>query len=384
MFGFLKEKLKNVFDKLKKEEVVETKETEKVIEKEKKEILKIKKEEEKLETKKEEIKKELKEAHQKKDEKKEEKIEEKLEKIEEKIEIIEEKKEEKISFFEKIKEKFSSNITEEEFEEFFQDLEIALIENNLSIKVIDNLKEKMHEAIVGKSIKKEDLHEKIKELMKENFKELLIEPFDLVEKIKEKNEKPFVIVFFGINGTGKTTTIAKVANMLKKEGLSIVLAAADTFRAASIEQLEKHASNLNLKTVKHEYGSDPAAVAFDAIAHAKARSVDVVLIDTAGRMHTKADLMKEMEKIVRVSKPDLKIFIGESIVGNDMIEQATKFHESIGIDASILTKADVDEKGGAMISIGSVTNKPIIYLGVGQNYDDLEKFNPDKIIKSIF
>ncbi|MBU2523233.1 MAG: signal recognition particle-docking protein FtsY [Nanoarchaeota archaeon] len=402
MFGFLKEKLKKVFDKLKKDETAEVKEIEKRLGEEKKVIVKLGKEEKKLGDRKKEIKKELREALNDKDEKmlgskasgiaknhqdssaKEEKIGQKLEKIEEKIEIIEEKKEEKKGFFEKIREKFSGNITEEEFEEFFQDLEIVLIENNLSIKVIDDLKEKMQREIIGTSLKKEDLPEKIQYLLKQRFKEILLEPFDLVEKIKEKKKGPFVIVFFGINGTGKTTTIAKVANMLKKKGLSIVLAASDTFRAASIEQLEKHAANLNLKVIKHEYGSDPAAVAFDAIAHAKARSIDVVLIDTAGRMHTKADLMKEMEKIVRVSKPDLKIFIGESIVGNDMVEQASKFNENIGIDASILTKADVDEKGGAMISIGSVTGKPIIYLGVGQTYDDLEKFNPEKMIKSIF
>jgi len=384
MFGFLKEKLKNVFDKFKKEETLEAKEIEKRVEEEKKTIVKLEKEEKKLESRKDEIKKELKEAHKEKDEKKGGKVGQKLEKIEDEIEVIEEKKEEKKGFFEKVKEKFSGSITEEEFEGFFQDLEIVLIENNLSMKVIDDLKKGMQGEIVGKSLKKEDLHKKIRDILKERFKELLLEPFDLIERIREKKNGPFVMVFFGINGTGKTTTIAKVANLLKKEGISVVLAASDTFRAASIEQLEKHANALNLKMIKHEYGSDPAAVAFDAIAHAKSRSIDVVLIDTAGRMHTKADLMKEMEKIVRVSKPDLKIFIGESIVGNDMVEQAGKFNENIGIDASILTKADVDEKGGAMISIGSVTGKPIIYLGVGQTYDDLEKFSPEKMIKSIF
>jgi fused signal recognition particle receptor len=245
----------------------------------------------------------------------------------------------------------------------------------------------MEKEIVGKSLKKDELHDRIKELLKMKFEKILIEPFDLIEKIREKKEKgdgPFVIIFFGINGTGKTTTIAKVANMLKKKKLSVVFAASDTFRAASIEQLEKHASKLEIKTIKHDYGSDPAAVAFDAIAHAKSRAIDVVLIDTAGRMHTKSDLMKEMEKICRVSKPDMKIFIGESIVGNDVLEQAKKFNESAGIDASILTKADVDEKGGTMISLGSVTGKPIIYLGTGQTYDSLEPFDPQKIIKSIF
>lgn len=384
MFNFLKEKLKNVFEKFKKEESSlekGEKELEKKAEEEKKEVKQIEKEEKELEEEKKEIGKKLKGA--KKEEIKEKAIKQ-LEKVEEKIEDLEEEKEAKKGFFKKIKSRFSSAITEEQFEGFFQDLEIILIENNIAMKIIDELKANLSKEIVGKPLKKAEIDEKIRESLKRQLKDALIEPFDLIEKMKEKKEKPFVMVFFGINGAGKTTAIAKIAHLLKKQGLSSVLAASDTFRAASIEQLEKHAKALDVKMIKHDYGSDPAAVAFDAIAHARARNIDAVLIDTAGRMHTKADLMKEMEKICRVAKPDLKIFVGESIVGNDVIEQASKFNNMIGIDASILTKADVDEKGGAMISIGKVTGKPIIFLGTGQKYDDLEKFDPEKIIKSIF
>ena len=216
--------------------------------------------------------------------------------------------------------------------------------------------------------------------------ELLIEPFDLIEKIKEKikKEKPYTIVFFGINGSGKTTTIAKLSHLLKKNKITSVLAASDTFRAASIEQLEKHGEKLGVKVIKHKYGSDPAAVAFDAIAHAKAQGIDCVLVDTAGRIHVKADLMREMEKICRVAKPDLKVFVAESIVGNDAVEQARAFDKAIGIDAIILTKADVDEKGGALISVSYVTKKPIIFLGTGQEYKDLKRFEKENLIKSIF
>jgi fused signal recognition particle receptor len=261
---------------------------------------------------------------------------------------------------------------------------MTLLENNLAVSVIDEIKKKLKDEFVDKSISRKEIEEKIKAVLKDTLSKILLEPFDLIKKIEEKKEKPFVIVFFGINGAGKTTTIAKVAHLLQKSKLKCVLAASDTFRAASIEQLEKHAAALNINVIKHQYGADPAAVAFYAIAHSKAAGKDVVLVDTAGRMHTKADLMREMEKIVRVSKPDLKIFIAESITGNDAVEQAAAFNKAIGIDAVILTKADVDEKGGAMISVSNVTGKPILFLGTGQKYDDLEYFDKTKIINSIF
>jgi len=308
---------------------------------------------------------------------------------EEKNEIKEEKqeakeaKEEKKSIFSIIKEKFISKTSEEDFENSFQQLEIVLLENNVAVSVIDKIKSRLKEKILNRQIKSSEIENEVKKVLKEILSDILVNPFNLIEKIKEKKEKPFVIVFFGINGSGKTTTIAKISYLLQKNKLSNVIAAADTFRAASIEQLEKHALKLKTEIVKHKYGADPAAVAYDAIAHAKATKKDVVLVDTAGRMHTKSDLMREMEKICRVTRPDLKIFVAESITGNDAVEQAQAFDKAAGIDAVILTKADVDEKGGTMISISEVIGKPILYLGTGQGYENLSAFDKEKIINSI-
>ena len=229
------------------------------------------------------------------------------------------------------------------------------------------------------------IENEIKESLKEIIWEILVEPFNVVEKVKEKNKGkiPYIILFCGINGSGKTTTIAKVAEHLKKHGISCVLAAADTFRAASIEQLKKHGENLDIKVIAHDYGSDPASVGFDAINYAKKNYINCVLIDTAGRMHTAKNLLKEMEKIVKVCKPDLKIFIGESITGNDAVEQVKSFDWAIGIDALILTKADIDEKGGTALSVGFVTKKPILYLGTGQEYDKIEVFDKEKFVERL-
>jgi fused signal recognition particle receptor len=364
MFKFLKEKLGSIFKKAKTEE-----------EKAEKELEKIEEEEKKIEEKLEKVEKVEKEA-------KEEKAGEKIEIIEEKKEELKEEIKEKKSIFQKLKAAFSSKLDQKTFNELWDELEEVLIENNVAMVVIESLRKDLEKDLIDK-VSKTEIDKRLREKLRENLENLFVESYDMVEKIR-KGKRPFVIVFFGINGSGKTTSIAKVANLLLKHNLSPVLAASDTFRAASIEQLEKHASRLKLEVIKHKYGADPAAVAFDAIAHAKARNIDVVLIDTAGRMHTKTDLMREMEKIVRVAKPDLKIFVGESITGNDAVEQAKAFNEAIGIDGIILTKADVDEKGGAMISISKVTGKPILYLGVGQKYDDMELFDRDKILKQIF
>ena len=181
----------------------------------------------------------------------------------------------------------------------------------------------------------------------------------------------------GVNGTGKTTTLAKIGHLLKNNGYSVVIAAADTYRAGSIEQLQKHADNLGIRVIKQNYGSDAAAVAFDAVAHAKAKHTDVVLIDTAGRMQSNKNLINEMKKIARVAEPDLKIFIGDALAGNDVLSQAKEFHEAIEIDGAILTKVDADPSGGAALSITYVTGRPIIYIGTGQTYADLKKFEPE-------
>ena len=292
---------------------------------------------------------------------------------------------EKKGFFATIREKIiSTQIIEEQFEKLFWDLELALMENNVAVEVIEKIKKDLKNDLVEKPIKRTRVEETISLSLKNSIEGLFQKNnIDLIRQIMDKKEKPYVIAFFGINGSGKTTSIAKLANMLKEKKISCVLAASDTFRAASIEQLQQHADKLGIKMIKHDYGSDPAAVAFDAIKHARAKNIDVVLIDTAGRMHSNTNLINEMQKIVRVAKPDLKIFVGESITGNDCVEQAKTFNESVGIDGIILAKADVDEKGGAAVSVSYVTKKPILFLGVGQKYNDLEKFDSEVIIKNL-
>ena len=300
-------------------------------------------------------------------------------------EIKTEKEPEKKGFFAAITEKITTTkIDNAQFEKLFWELEMALMENNVAVEVIGKIKNDMKNELVEKPIKRMKVEEIITSTLKNSVEELFqSNSIDLIQEIKNKKEKPYIIAFFGINGSGKTTSIAKLANMLKEKKILCVLAASDTFRAASIEQLQQHADKIGIKMIKHDYGSDPAAVAFDAIKHAKAKNIDAVLIDTAGRMHSNTNLIDEMKKIIRVAKPDLKIFVGESITGNDCIEQAKTFNDAVGIDGIILAKADVDEKGGAAVSVSYVTKKPILYLGVGQKYGDLQEFDSKVIIKNL-
>jgi fused signal recognition particle receptor len=316
---------------------------------------------------------------------KEGKVEEKV--IEKAVEIPKtiEKEPEKKGIFETVKEKITTTkITNDQFEKLFWDLELALMENNVAVEVIEKIKNNLKDELVEKPIKRTKVEETIMLALKNSIGGLFQDNnVDLIQEIKNKKEKPYVIAFFGINGSGKTTSIAKIANMLKNQKISCVLAASDTFRAASIEQLQQYADKIGVKIIKHNYGADPAAVAFDAIKHAKAKGIDVVLIDTAGRMHSNVNLIDEMKKIIRVAKPDLKIFVGESITGNDCVEQAKTFNEAVGIDGIILAKADVDEKGGAAVSVSYVTKKPILFLGTGQKYSDLQQFNSEDIVRNL-
>lgn len=400
MFGRLKDRLKktlSVFSRKAEEEVKVEEPVEEVVEEkviEEKPIEKIKEEkvefleeitppekQPELAKHAEELEKELKKKPEPKEEVKVEKKKEPA--IEKKKEVVEEApKPEKKGFFAKAKEFVSTKkISAERFDELFEDLEMALMENNVAVEVIEKIKEDLKEELVEKPLPR-DVEKKIEETLKRSLEEVLdIEKIDLLEKVKSK--KPFIIAFFGINGSGKTTTIAKVADLLKEKGLTSVLAAGDTFRAAAIQQLEEHGNKLGLKVIKHDYGSDSAAVAFDAVKYAEKQGIDAVLIDTAGRLHSDSNLMDELAKIVRVVKPDLKIFVGESITGNDCVEQASRFDEQIGIDGIILTKADVDEKGGAAISVSFITKKPILFIGTGQEYSDLQGFDADLVLKSL-
>ena len=375
-------------EEVKVEEVVEKPTVEEEVKEEKIEEEKPTVEEEVKEEKIEEVKEEVEE------EVKEEKIEEEKPTVEEEVkeEKIEEVKEEEEpkeeveepkGFFQKIKQKITTKkISGKQFQDMFWELEVAMLENNVAVEVIEKIKQDLEKELVDTPIQRGKVEDKIIASLKKSIEDLFIEPSDdFIKTITSK--KPYVICFVGINGSGKTTSMAKVAHMLQKKGLSVVLAASDTFRAAAIDQLQTHADKLGVKLIKHEYGSDAAAVAFDAIKHAESKGIDVVLIDTAGRLHSNVNLMDEMKKIMKVANPDMKIFVGESITGNDCVEQAKKFDEAVSLDGIILSKADVDEKGGAAISVSFVTGKPIYFLGMGQEYDDLEVFNSQKIMDSL-
>lgn len=377
MFNALRKKLGNVLSKISKK--VEEEPSEEIVEEKNIE-----------EPKKKAVKEEIKEKEEKipfAEEK--EKVEEKkgfFSKIfKKKEETTEEAAEGPKGIFGKVKQKIlTQKITAEKFDELFFELEVALLENNVAVEVIDKIKQDLKTKLVDQPIKRGAVLSVIQSTLKESVVDIFsVEQIDIIKEIKNKKDKPYVIVFVGVNGSGKTTTIAKIAFLIKQEKLKPMLVAGDTWRSAAIQQLEEHGKNLNIRVVKHDYGGDPAAVAFDGIKAAKANNMDVVLIDTAGRQQSNVNLMRELEKIIRISKPDLKLFIGESITGNDCIIQAQEFNTYVDLDGFILTKADVDEKGGTALSIGYVLKKPILYFGVGQEYKDLEKFKKETVIAGL-
>ncbi len=269
-----------------------------------------------------------------------------------------------------------------DLEKPLEELEIALLESDVALSVAEEIISSVKKELVGKRKKwGVDTGGLVKGAIKDALLEVFSADAELdFEKFMAKSEKPVNIVFVGVNGTGKTTSIAKVAKKLLRGGHSVVLASADTYRAGATEQIEAHASNLGIKVIKHQYGADPAAVVYDAMKYAKANRKDVVLADTAGRMHTSINLMEQLKKICRVTKPDLVIFVDEAVAGNDAVERAKKFDEVVGIDTSILTKVDIDAKGGAAISIAHSTSKPILFLGTGQGYDNLEPFDAEWLV----
>jgi fused signal recognition particle receptor len=273
-------------------------------------------------------------------------------------------------------------VSEARFDELFFDLEISLIESDVALEVIEKVKSDLKKALVGKTFDRgEDLSDLIIGALKASLLGVFVDE-NFVERVRV-GSRPFVVAFIGVNGTGKTTSIAKVARRLEKEGFSSVIAAADTYRAGAIEQIERHASNIGVRLIKHGMGADSAAVAFDAIEHARARGVDVVLIDTAGRMDTNVNLMDELKKVVRVSKPDLTVFVGDALTGNSVVDQVRTFNKYTTVDGAIITKADADVKGGSAISVAFVLGKPVYFLGTGQGYEDLVDFKSKWFVDEI-
>ena len=295
------------------------------------------------------------------------------------------KKEKSGRFLSFIKEK---SISEDDVEDILFELELGLLEADVAMDVSSVVVESVKNELVGQKIKSSsDIEEYTYKALKNAVAKIIdIDGKSMTELLEEKvaQGEPLVVMLVGINGTGKTTTIGKLSNYYIKKGYTPVIAASDTFRAGAIEQVQYHADNLGVKLIKHEKGSDPAAVAFDAVQHARANGKELVLIDTAGRMQTNTNLMDEMKKIRRVSKPDLVVFVGDALTGNDATEQARKFNEAIDIDGVILTKADADSKGGAALSIGYIIKKPILFLGMGQSYDDIKEYDADWMLEQIF
>ena len=279
-------------------------------------------------------------------------------------------------------------ISEKHVEDTLWELEMGLLEGDVAMEVATEVVGSVKEDLVGRKIKRSsDITEYTYDALRNAVADIIDIPGkSMTEMIEEKKAQgePLVVMFVGINGTGKTTTIGKLANYYLKKGYTPVIAASDTFRAGAIEQVTHHADNVGVKIIKHQKGSDPAAVAYDAVEHARAQGKELVLIDTAGRMQTNTNLMDEMKKIKRVSNPDLVIFVGDALTGNDATQQAVKFNEAIDIDGVILTKADADSKGGASLSIGYVIKKPIMFLGMGQGYDDIMEYDAEWMLNQLF
>ncbi len=290
----------------------------------------------------------------------------------------------------KLKSIIFSNVRlkESDIDPFIESLKIGLLESDVNYDVAEKLADSIKSDLLSRGINAKGIDSEIRQMIRESIRRVLAKRSgtDLIQKAREKAEAhdlPFKILFIGPNGAGKTTTMAKIANMFITNGLTCVMSASDTFRAAAIEQTTFHADKLGIRVVKGAYGSDPASIAFDAIAHAKAHNVDVVLMDSAGRQETNKSLIEELKKISRVTKPDMKIFIGEAIAGNSILGQVKALNEAVSIDGIILTKLDCDAKGGNTISILSELDIPILFFGIGEKYNDIMPYDPDFIVDNI-
>lgn len=275
-------------------------------------------------------------------------------------------------------------IQKEEVAPLLEEFELELLESDVALEVADQVRKELYVRLVGTKIKRGQVSHFVKQTMEDALVGMLENKnqFDFVERITQ-NPRPVRIMFLGPNGAGKTTSMAKIAHLLQRHGLKVVFAAGDTFRAAAIEQLGIHAGRLGVPIIKRPYGSDATAVAYDAVSYARAHGIEVVLIDTAGRQDTNVNLLNELKKMQRVIQPQLKIYIGESIAGNALLEQVKTFHRELGVDGVILTKLDCDPKGGTMLSVSRATGLPILYVGIGQGYEDLEAYDAQKMVKRI-
>ncbi|MHA2059260.1 MAG: signal recognition particle-docking protein FtsY [Candidatus Ranarchaeia archaeon] len=282
----------------------------------------------------------------------------------------------------------TTELKEKKLDEVLWDLQLILIQNDVAVETAEAICEGIKTDLLGEKTRRfSDPLPMVQAALRGQIKEILETggTFDFVSDLNKKQDsgEPYIVVFVGINGTGKTTSIAKITKFLLDQNKSVVIAAGDTYRAGSVEQIEEHAKRLGVRVIKHQYGSDSAAVVFDAIQHARARKISTVLVDTAGRMQTNKNLMNEMKKIVRINNPDVVFFVGDALAGNDALSQAKEFSSAVKITGSILTKVDADAKGGAALSIIHATKKPIVFVGIGQAYTDLQLFNEQWFLQKI-
>ncbi len=274
-------------------------------------------------------------------------------------------------------------VSEKDVDEALSELEMTLLESDVALPATDAIIASVEKNLVGRHRKiGESVDALVVNALKMALLDVLGSGFNLKEYITN-HEKPVKILFTGVNGTGKTTTVAKIGSYLKKEGFTIVIGAGDTYRAGAIEQISVHAERIGIKVIQHQEGGNPSAVLFDAVQYAQSHKLDVVLADTAGRFHNKANLMSQLEKIKRVMKPDLVVYVDEAVAGNDAVTRAFEFDKTVGADAVVLTKADMDSRGGAAISIAHTIGKPLMFLGVGQAYDDILPFEPAKVVDEL-
>jgi fused signal recognition particle receptor len=274
-------------------------------------------------------------------------------------------------------------VSEKDISEALSELEMTLLESDVALPVSDAIIAHVRSNLVGKHRKiGESVDALVVGALKSALLEVLGKGFNLAEYVKT-HAHPVKILFTGVNGTGKTTTVAKIGAYLKKQGYTVVIGAGDTYRAGAIEQIGVHAERVGIKIIQHQEGADPSAVIFDAVQYAVSHKIDVVLADTAGRFHTKSNLMNQLEKIRRVMKPDLIVYVDEAVAGNDAIVRAAEFDRTVGADAVVLTKADMDSRGGAAISIAHTIGKPLMFLGTGQGYDDIIPFDPAQVVEDL-
>jgi fused signal recognition particle receptor len=263
------------------------------------------------------------------------------------------------------------------------ELELTLLESDVALPVTDAIITHVRKSLVGKHRRiGESVDSLVVGALREALLEVLGNGFDLLDYI-HTHQRPVRILFTGVNGTGKTTTVAKIGAYLKKQGFSVVIGAGDTYRAGAMEQIGIHAERLGIKIIQHPEGGDPSAVLFDAVQYANSHKIDVVLADTAGRFHTKANLMSQLDKIKRIMKPDLVVYVDEAVAGNDAVTRAAEFEKTIGADAIVLTKVDMDSRGGAAISIAHTIGKPLMFIGTGQSYDDIAPFEPAQVVEDL-